>query len=570
MASLRALCRSPFFSSAPIRSFASGPLASVGHLARPSHQRQHRSNSSFLPVPFVTESLGSVTHTTDLFSRLLRERIIAIYGEIDDRLAATVTASLLFLEADDPSKPINLYINSPGGSVTAGLAIYDTCQYITPEISTICLGQAASMGSLLLAGGSPGKRFALPHSSIMLHQPSGGYFGTAADIAIHAKEILRIRKQLNEIYQRHLTAKAEDGSAKAKLTVDDIEKMMERDYFLSAREALELGVVDEIMPSRKESSSTLEQPIYGFPPFSLYDFDSGVGEPKLAPYQKSPPPPTPSSVFCADDERIRTLAEATRQEWIQHAHQSRAVYLADVEEEAKRTRHLEWCVRSVFERGSAGAGEEEAVSTALDMSAFLEPQEGEEEGMEREEGAGMTPPLPSPQPFPAQEAFPPRKRARMAISGREGAGETASSNILSSSTAAGNPRLPLPLSAAWSQVPVVPVALGHAYCPVPMNMPPLPPSQPAVDQWQQWPKWQQLPTLEPILQAPGPCWFGDPLPEWQAGQFVPVGPWEPFGGWGVQAQGPASELSPQFQSTWKRGRQNKPRATGQGRRNDLY
>ena len=161
-------------------------------------------------------------------------------------MAATVTASLLFLEADAPDKPINLYINSPGGSVSSGLAIYDTLQYITPEISTICLGQAASMGSLLLAGGSPGKRYALPHASIMLHQPSGGYFGTAADIAIHAKEILRVRKQLNEIYERHLTPK--DGKRK---TLEEVERMMERDYFLSATEALELGVVDEIMGSRK-------------------------------------------------------------------------------------------------------------------------------------------------------------------------------------------------------------------------------------------------------------------------------------------------------------------------------
>lgn len=163
-------------------------------------------------------------------------------------MAATVTASLLFLEADSPEKPINLYINSPGGSVTAGLAIYDTLQYITPEITTICLGQAASMGSLLLAGGSPGRRFCLPHSSVMLHQPSGGYFGTAADIAIHAKEILRVRAQLNRIYERHLSPK----NRERKMSVEEIEKMMERDYFLSAEEALELGVVDEILKSRKE------------------------------------------------------------------------------------------------------------------------------------------------------------------------------------------------------------------------------------------------------------------------------------------------------------------------------
>ena len=140
-----------------------------------------------------------------------------------------------------------MYINSPGGSVTAGLSIYDCMQYIVPEVSTLVLGQAASMGSLLLAGGSPGKRYCLPHSSVMLHQPSGGYAGTAADIAIHAKEILRIKTQLNRIYERHL-----DPKAGKKIGVDEIEKMMERDYFLSAEEALELGVVDEILKSRKK------------------------------------------------------------------------------------------------------------------------------------------------------------------------------------------------------------------------------------------------------------------------------------------------------------------------------
>lgn len=217
----------------------------------------HTPNRSWLPVPFVTESIGGQHHTTDLFSRLLKERIVAIYGEVDERMAATVTASLLFLEADNPQKPINLYINSPGGSVTSGLAIYDTLQYITPSITTICLGQAASMGSLLLAGGSPGRRFCLPHSSVMLHQPSGGYFGTAADIAIHAKEILRVRGKLNQIYEKHLTPRGDKGQAREggegrKFSVEEIEKFMERDYFLSAEEALELGVVDEILKSRKE------------------------------------------------------------------------------------------------------------------------------------------------------------------------------------------------------------------------------------------------------------------------------------------------------------------------------
>ncbi|CAG8905489.1 unnamed protein product [Penicillium egyptiacum] len=183
---------------------------------------------SWTPTPFVTETV---------------ERIICLNGQVDDTLSASIVAQLLFLEADNPSKPIHLYINSPGGSVTAGLAIYDTMTYIASPVSTICVGQAASMGSLLLAGGEAGKRYCLPHSSIMVHQPSGGYFGQASDIAIHAKEILRVRTQLNEIYQRHLTSKKQ-------LSLDDIEKLMERDYFMGAKEALELGVVDEILDRR--------------------------------------------------------------------------------------------------------------------------------------------------------------------------------------------------------------------------------------------------------------------------------------------------------------------------------
>jgi ATP-dependent Clp protease protease subunit len=217
-------------------------------------QRQYSRNTpntSWLPVPFVTENIGGAHHTTDLFSRLLKERIVAVYGEVDDRMAATVTASLLFLEAES-DKPISMYINSPGGSVTAGLSIYDCMNYIVPEVSTLVLGQAASMGSLLLAGGAPGKRYCLPHSSIMLHQPSGGHYGTAADIAIHAKEILRIREVLNKIYERHLTGKTK------KLTLAEIEKLMERDYFLSAEEALELGIVDEILASRKKAPEPAE------------------------------------------------------------------------------------------------------------------------------------------------------------------------------------------------------------------------------------------------------------------------------------------------------------------------
>ncbi|CRL20241.1 Peptidase S14, ClpP [Penicillium camemberti] len=211
---------------------------------------------SWTPTPFVTETVGGGWHTYDIFSRLMKERIICLNGEVDDTLSASIVAQLLFLEADNPAKPIHLYINSPGGSVTAGLAIYDTMTYIASPVSTICVGQAASMGSLLLAGGEAGKRYCLPHSSIMVHQPSGGYFGQASDIAIHAKEILRVRTQLNEIYQRHLTGKKQ-------LSLDEIEKLMERDYFMGAKEALELGVIDEILDRRvqgKEGSGEESKP----------------------------------------------------------------------------------------------------------------------------------------------------------------------------------------------------------------------------------------------------------------------------------------------------------------------
>ncbi|KAI9685261.1 MAG: hypothetical protein M1822_004634 [Bathelium mastoideum] len=197
------------------------------------YDQLHNIHSSFLHLTLNLD---------DIFSRLLKERIICLNGSIDETVSASIVAQLLFLEADNPSKPINLYINSPGGSVTAGLAIYDTMTYIRSPVTTICVGQAASMGSLLLCGGSPGRRFSLPHSSIMVHQPSGGYSGQASDIAIHAKEILRVRQQLNGIYQRHLTRKH---------SLDDIEKLMERDYFMAAEEAKELGIVDEIMHKRE-------------------------------------------------------------------------------------------------------------------------------------------------------------------------------------------------------------------------------------------------------------------------------------------------------------------------------
>ncbi|KAJ5116003.1 hypothetical protein N7456_000351 [Penicillium angulare] len=195
------------------------------------------------PMPFITETVAGGWHTYDIFSKLLKERIVCLNGEVDQMMSSSIVAQLLFLEADNPKKPIHLYINSPGGSVTAGLAIYDTMTYISAPVSTICIGQAASMGSLLLAAGAPGKRFSLPHSSIMVHQPSGGYHGQATDIAIHAKEILRIRSQLNKIYMDHL-------NGPKKMSLDDIEKLMERDYFMGADEAKEMGIIDEILTRR--------------------------------------------------------------------------------------------------------------------------------------------------------------------------------------------------------------------------------------------------------------------------------------------------------------------------------
>jgi len=195
-------------------------------------------------MPFVTETVGGGWHTSDIFSRLLKERIICLNGEVEEVLSASIVAQLLFLEAENPQKPISLYINSPGGSVTAGLAIYDTMQYISAPVTTICLGQAASMGSLLLCGGAPGQRFCLPHSRIMVHQVSGGYSGQATDIAIHAKEILRVRGQLDEIYRRHLEAA---GKVKS---LEEIGKVMERDFFMSADEAREWGIVDKVLDRR--------------------------------------------------------------------------------------------------------------------------------------------------------------------------------------------------------------------------------------------------------------------------------------------------------------------------------
>lgn len=200
-----------------------------------------------MPIPFVIENTGRSMQSYDIFSRLLKERIICLNGQVNDNMSAVITAQLLFLEAENPEKAITMYINSPGGSVTAGLALYDTMQYISSPVSTLCIGQAASMGSLLLAAGAPGQRFILPHASVMIHQPSGGFSGQASDIAIHAKHILRTREELNKIYQYHI-----GKSRSSPRSLREIDKLMERDNFLSAQEAIDLGICDKILQTRKQ------------------------------------------------------------------------------------------------------------------------------------------------------------------------------------------------------------------------------------------------------------------------------------------------------------------------------
>jgi ATP-dependent Clp protease protease subunit len=190
-------------------------------------------------VPIVVENTGRGERAYDIYSRLLRERIVFLADEVNDIVASLITAQLLFLEAEDPDKEIYLYINSPGGSVTAGLAIYDTMQYIRPPVSTLCLGQAASMGAVLLAAGAAGKRYALPHSRIMIHQPIGGAHGQATDIEIQAREILRIRAQLNDILARHTGQE-----------LDRIEADTDRDRFMTGLEAKQFGLIDEVITSR--------------------------------------------------------------------------------------------------------------------------------------------------------------------------------------------------------------------------------------------------------------------------------------------------------------------------------
>ena len=190
-------------------------------------------------VPMVVEQSSKGERAYDIYSRLLKERIIFLTGQINDNVASLVTAQLLFLEAEDPKKEIYLYINSPGGLVTAGLGIYDTMQYVKPDISTLCIGQAASMGSFLLAAGTKGKRFSLPNSRIMVHQPSAGFQGQATDIEIHANEVLSLKKRLNEIYSKH-TGKS----------VDEIKSALERDNFMTADAAKSFGLIDEVVEKR--------------------------------------------------------------------------------------------------------------------------------------------------------------------------------------------------------------------------------------------------------------------------------------------------------------------------------
>jgi len=190
-------------------------------------------------VPMVVEQTNRGERAYDIYSRLLKERIIFLVGPVEDHVSSVICAQLLFLESENPTKDISFYINSPGGLVTAGLAIYDTMQYIRPEVSTVCMGQAASMGSLLLAAGAAGKRYSLPNSRIMVHQPSGGFSGQATDIEIHAREILSLRGRLNEIYVKHTGQK-----------LDVVEEAMERDRFLAPEDAKTFGIIDEVVSDR--------------------------------------------------------------------------------------------------------------------------------------------------------------------------------------------------------------------------------------------------------------------------------------------------------------------------------
>lgn len=198
-------------------------------------------------IPQVIENTSRGERGFDIYSRLLRERIVFLTGPVEDHMASVIVAQLLFLEAENPKKEVFMYINSPGGVVTSGLAIYDTMQFIRPKVETLCIGQAASMGSLLLAAGAAGGRFALPNARVMVHQPSGGFQGQASDIVRHAEDIMKIKRRLNEIYVRH-----------SGRTYDEIENTLDRDHFMSAEEAKIFGIVDQVIEKRPDDSSTVK------------------------------------------------------------------------------------------------------------------------------------------------------------------------------------------------------------------------------------------------------------------------------------------------------------------------
>lgn len=201
-----------------------------------------------MPIPIVIETTGRAERAYDIYSRLLKDRIVLLGDAVDDHMASLICAQLLFLESEDPEKEVYLYINSPGGVVTAGLAIYDTMQYITCPVATLCMGQAASMGALLLCAGTPGLRYSLPNSRIMIHQPSGGFRGQATDIEIHARETLRLKSRLNEIMAKHTGQ-----------SLDVIAAQTERDNFMSAEEAKGFGLIDRVLVSREDLAATVEK-----------------------------------------------------------------------------------------------------------------------------------------------------------------------------------------------------------------------------------------------------------------------------------------------------------------------
>jgi ATP-dependent Clp protease protease subunit len=194
-------------------------------------------------VPMVVEQSNRGERSFDIYSRLLRERIVFVTGAVEDNMASVIVAQLLFLESENPKKEISMYINSPGGVVTSGLSIYDTMQFIRPKVSTLCMGQAASMGSLLLTAGEPGMRFALPNARVMLHQPSGGFQGQASDIQRHAEDIMKVKRRLNDIYVNHTGR-----------DYDTIERTLDRDHFMSAEESKAFGIIDEVVTKRSDES----------------------------------------------------------------------------------------------------------------------------------------------------------------------------------------------------------------------------------------------------------------------------------------------------------------------------